>query len=253
MSEVIVADNITAGYDGRRIITGLSFRVGAGEVVAVLGPNGSGKTTLLKAVLGMLPLRQGGVSLFGHKPGTAELEGKVAYIPQRMEFDRTFPITLGEMLSLSRPGAVADHHVEHYIDMLELRGHLQKKVGDLSGGQMQRALLAYALIKEPELLILDEPTSWVDVRGASCTLCIIDELRAKGRSVLIVSHDFSAIKSVCTHVLGVGHEDYFFGRADSPELEKKIAELFVPMHHTAVGASGPYCMHCGEPVEEEER
>ncbi len=251
MSEVIAAENLTAGYDGRRIIRNLSFRVRGGEVVAVLGPNGSGKTTLLKAVLGMLPLREGSVRLFGHKPGEAELEGKVAYIPQRLELDRTFPITLGEMLSLSRRGAEADHRVEHYIDMLELRQHLSKKVGDLSDGQMQRALLAYALIKEPGLLIMDEPTSWVDVRGASCTLCIIDSLRAKGVAVLIVSHDFSAIKSVCTHVLGVGHEGYFFESADSPDLGKKIEALFGLMHHT--GVEGDACMHCGEPVKEEDK
>jgi ABC-type Mn2+/Zn2+ transport system ATPase subunit len=250
VSEIIIAENISAGYDGRRIIDGVSFSFRGGDVVAVLGPNGSGKTTLLKAVLGMLPLKDGTVRLFGHRPGHAELEGRVAYIPQRLELDRTFPITLGEMLSLSRGGAQADHHAEHYIDMLELRANLKKKVGDLSGGQMQRALLAYALIKEPGLLILDEPTSWVDVRGASCTLCIINELRDKGKAVLIVSHDFSGIKSVCTHVLGVGHEEYFFLPADSPELEGKITALFGPMHHS--GVEGDACMHCGEPMDSED-
>jgi|GEM_PF-1825899 len=248
MKEVIAADNISAGYDGRRVIEGLSFTANGGNVVAVLGPNGSGKTTLLKALLGMIPLKEGSVRLFGQRPGVSELEGKIAYMPQRLEIDRTFPITLGEMLSLSKQGALADHRVEHYIDMLEIRSHFDKKVGDLSGGQMQRALLAYALIKEPGLFIMDEPTSWVDVRGASCTLCIIEELRAKGRTVLIVSHDFSGISSVCTHVLGIGHEDHFFERADNPELNHKIEHLFGPMHHA--GIKGDACMHCGAPIDE---
>jgi zinc transport system ATP-binding protein len=249
VSEIISAENIAAGYDGRRVVDGVSFSVKGGDVVAVLGPNGSGKTTLLRAVLGMMPLKEGDVKLFGSRPGSAEHEGRVAYIPQRMELDRTFPITLGEMLSLSRRGAQAGHHTEHYIDMLELRKHLAKKVGDLSGGQVQRALLAYALIKDPDLLIMDEPTSWVDVRGASCTLCIINELRDKGKAVLIVSHDFSGIKSVCTHVLGVGHEEHFFLPADSPDLDKKINSLFGPMHHS--GVEGDACMHCGEPMDSE--
>jgi ABC-type Mn2+/Zn2+ transport system ATPase subunit len=249
MSEVIVAENITAGYDGRHVIKNLGFTVSGGDVAAVLGPNGSGKTTLLKAVLGMMPLKEGRVRLFGHAPGEPRLEGKVAYIPQRMEIDRTFPITLGEMLNLSKHAP----ELERYIDMLELRKHMRKKVGDLSGGQMQRALLAYALIKGPGLLIMDEPTSWVDARGASCILCIVEELRGKGAAVLFVSHDYSAIKTVCTHVLGVGHEGYFFERADSPALDEKINELFGPIHHAGAEVAGPYCMHCGESMEQEEK
>ncbi len=249
MSEVIVAEKIHAGYDGRNVIDNLSFTVEGGNVVAVLGPNGSGKTTLLKAVLGMMPLKEGRVRLFGHAPEGPRLEGRVAYIPQRMDIDRSFPITLGEMLDLSKHAP----ELERYIDMLELRKHLRKKVGDLSGGQMQRALLAYALIKGPGLLIMDEPTSWVDARGASCILCIVEELKGRGAAVLFVSHDYSAIKTVCTHVLGVGHGGYFFERADSPALNEKMNELFGPMHHAGAEAAGPYCLHCGEHIEREEK
>ncbi len=247
MSEVIRAENIRAGYEGRAVIKGLSFTVHRGEVVAVLGPNGSGKTTLLKAVLGMIPLREGSVRLFGkQRLDEAEREKLVAYIPQRMELDRTFPITLREMLDLSRHGP----DMERYVGLLELRGLLGKKVGDLSGGQMQRALLAYALIKGPALLIMDEPTSWVDAKGASCILCIIEELRAKGVAVLLVSHDFSLIRSISTHVLGVGHEVRFFDRADSPGLEEKLHSIFGTMHHPEEGAA--VCMHCGLPMVDEE-
>lgn len=243
MAEVIRADNIRAGYDGRAVIRGLSFTVNGGDVVAVLGPNGSGKTTLLKAVLGMIPLKEGRVTLFGRERlGEAEWEKLIAYIPQRMDLDRTFPITLREMLALGRRGPEA----ERYIGMLELQGLLDKKVGDLSGGQMQRALLAYALIKGPGLLIMDEPTSWVDARGASCILCIVQELRAQGVAVLIVSHDFATIKSVSTHVLGIGHDAHFFDRTDSPGLEDKIQSFFGAMHHAEGGAS--FCMHCGLPL-----
>lgn len=249
MSKVIVAENIHVGYDGRLVIENLSFTVGGGDIVAVLGPNGSGKTTLLKAVLGMMALKRGRVQLFGHAPGEPRLEGRVAYIPQRMELDRTFPLTLGEMLDLSKHAP----ELERYIDMLELRRHLRKKVGDLSGGQIQRSLLAYALIKGPGLLIMDEPTSWVDARGTRCILCIVEELKYRGAAVLFVTHDYSNIKSVCTHVLGVGHGDYFFERADSPALEEKINELFGPMHHAGVEAAGPYCMHCGEQIETKEK
>lgn len=247
MAEVIRAENIRAGYDGRPVIKGISFTVHDGEVVAVLGPNGSGKTTLLKALLGILPLKEGSVRLFGRERlGEAEWEKRIAYIPQRVELDHTFPITLREMLALSRHGPEA----ERYIGMLELGSLMDKKVGDLSGGQMQRALLAYALIKGPGLLMMDEPTSWVDARGASCILCIIEELRSKGIAVLIVSHDYSMIKNVSTHVLGIGHDGYFFDRAESPGLEEKLHSIFGAMHHAEEGASA--CMHCGLPIIDEE-
>ncbi|MDP2168452.1 MAG: metal ABC transporter ATP-binding protein [Thermodesulfovibrionales bacterium] len=227
MTVILSAEDIEAGYNSRPVIKGLTFSVRDGDVLAVIGPNGSGKTTLLKAVLGMIPLRRGRLS-FSWKKGV-DRERLIAYIPQRMEVDRTFPLSLKEMLGLSLPGAP----VEKYIDMLELRGLLSERVGDLSGGQMQRALLAYAIIKEPQLLIMDEPTSWIDAKGADCVLCIMEEFRKKGIAMIIVSHDFSVIKAAATSVLGLGPEGYFFEPVDSPLIDEKLMSLFGTLHHNA--------------------
>ncbi len=228
MTEILRVEDIHAGYNGKQVLKGLSFSVRDGDVLAVIGPNGSGKTTLLKAMLGMLPLGAGKVTLFGKE----RLKGKdkealISYIPQRMELDRTFPISLGEMLGLNKRGAEMDK----YIEMLELGGLLSKKVGDLSGGQMQRALLAYAVMKGPKLLIMDEPTSWIDQKGADCILCIIEEFKKKWIAMIIVSHDLSVLRSVATHVLGLGHEGYFFEPSDSPLMSEKLAGLFGTLHH----------------------
>lgn len=222
MTDILKVQDIHVGYNASEVIKGLSFTVRDGDVLAVIGPNGSGKTTLIKAVLGMIPVKRGRITLFGKERPEKDL---LAYIPQRMEFDRTFPISLGEMLALH--GAPA----ERYIEMLELGGLLSKKVGELSGGQMQRALLAYAIIKNPRLLIMDEPTSWVDVKGADCVLCIMEEFKKKGVAMMIVSHDFSALREVSTKVLGIGPEGYFFEPADSPALEEKTNSLFGTLHH----------------------
>lgn len=230
---ILNVQDIHVGYDGKTVIKGLSFSVKDGDVLAVIGPNGSGKTTVLKAVLGIIPVKAGEVTLFG-KEGLKKAERLLSYIPQRMEIDRTFPISLREMLGLSRPQT----SIEKYIDMLELRELLSKKAGELSGGEMQRALLAYAIIKEPRLLIMDEPTSWVDVKGADCMLCIMEEFKKKGMAMIVVSHDFSVIRAVSTNVLGIGHEGYFFEPADSPYLEEKIDSLFGTMHH---GEGHCYC------------
>lgn len=236
MEDIINAKDLRVAYNGTDIIGGLDFKVARGDVLAVLGPNGSGKTTLLKAILGMIPLRAGSLRIFGkERLGTEEAEKRIAYIPQRMQFDRTFPISLKEMLSLSRHGSIADK----YIDILELRQLFEKKVGELSGGQMQRALLAYAIMKEPELLVMDEPTSWVDVKGVNCVLCIMEEFRKKGITMVVVSHDFSELREICTHVLGLGpgpaHAGTFFEPVDSPALDEKLKNLFGTPHEVHRG------------------
>jgi ABC-type Mn2+/Zn2+ transport system ATPase subunit len=229
MSEVLRVEGLTVGYNGKEVISGLSFSVEDGDVLAVIGPNGSGKTSLLKALLGLMPVKAGRFFIFG-KERLKAAERRIAYIPQRMELDRTFPISLGEMLNLHGGGA-STSLLNNYVDFLELRGLLSKRVGELSGGEMQRALLAYALIKEPRLLVMDEPTSWVDIKGADCVLCIMEEFKRKGIAMIIVSHDFSVIRSVATSVLGIGHEGHFIERADSPALDEKIESLFGTSHH----------------------
>jgi ABC-type Mn2+/Zn2+ transport system ATPase subunit len=232
MGEILRAEGICAGWGGTDVIRGPSFTLSQGEVLAVVGPNGSGKTTLLKAMLGLLPLRAGRLTLFGRERlRGAEAERLIAYIPQRLEIDRTFPISLREMLGLSVRGG----DIERYLDMLELRGLLSLRVGELSGGQMQRALLAYAVIKEPALLVMDEPTSWVDARGADCILCIVEEFSKKGIAMVMVTHDYSAVSSVSTHVLGLGPEGYFYEEARGPALEEKVLSLFGTTHHHGHG------------------
>jgi len=232
VAEILSVEGLTAGYNGKPVIDGVTFALSDGDVMAVVGPNGSGKTTLIRAVLSMMPARGGKVRLFGRERlSPAEAGELIAYIPQRLEVDRTFPISLREMLALSAPGAAAR---DRYTDMLELRGLLSKKVGELSGGEMQRALLAYGIMKEPRLLVMDEPTSWVDVKGADCVLCIMEEFRKKGMAMIIVSHDFSVIRAVANKVLGLGHGSHFFLDAESPELDGRLMGLFGTMHHSDV-------------------
>lgn len=226
MSVILKVENLEVGYNSRAVFKGLSFTVNDGDVLAVIGPNGAGKTTLLKAILGVLPVKDGQVEFFWRQKGLPK-ERLIAYLPQRMTFDRTFPISLGEMLRLATGRGVS----ERYLDMLELRGLLNKKVGELSGGQLQRALLAYAISKEPELLIMDEPTSWIDVKGADCVLCIMEEFKKKRLAMIVVSHDFSVIGKVATSVLGIGAEGYFFEDAESPSLTEKLNSLFGTLHH----------------------
>lgn len=235
MAEVLSVRDVHAGFDGRDVLRGLSFSLDDGEVLTVVGPNGSGKTTLVKAILGLVPVKAGEIRIFGKGIGDVDAERLIAYIPQRMEVDRTFPISLREMLSLSLPKA----KIEKYAGMFEIEGLLGKMIGELSGGEFQRALLAYALVKEPRFLIMDEPATWVDVKGADCILCIVEELRDKGISVVYVSHDIGVARSISTKILGLGHEGYFMERRESPLLEGRLSELFGTKHHGLCGPGGP--------------
>jgi zinc transport system ATP-binding protein len=225
---VLSIKNIHVSFNHKEIIKDLSFELDEGEVLTIIGPNGSGKTTLLKAILGIIPVKAGVIRVFGKKDiGDLDAERLIAYIPQRMEVDRTYPISLREMLSLSLRGA----YIEKYIDMLELRGLLDKRIGELSGGEFQRALLTYALIKEPKLLLMDEPTSWVDVKGSDCILCTIEDFKKKGIAVIFVSHDITIARSISTKVLGLSHGGHFLEPVHSPRLEEEITALFGTRHH----------------------
>jgi len=226
MSIILKAEGLEVGFDETPILKGIDFEVHDGDVLAIIGPNGSGKTTLIRAILGLIPLRAGKVEFFWKKHGIGR-EAHLAYLPQRMDFDRTFPISLREMLGLG----MRDSRFEKYLDVLEIRGLLDKQMGELSGGQMQRALLAYAIGKEPELLIMDEPTSWIDIKGADCVICIMEEFKRRGLSMIVVSHDYSIIRTTATKVLGLSAHGYFFEAASSPDITEKINSLFGTLHH----------------------
>lgn len=176
MGSVLEVSGLTAGYErGRDVLRGVSFGIDDGDVLTVVGPNGSGKTTLLKAILGLVPIGSGNIKVLGAKgPLKGSSTGRgIAYIPQRLEPDRTFPLSVREFLLLGAERADQGAH----INLLDLGPLLDRKMGELSGGQMQRALLAYAIARRPRLLLMDEPTSWVDAKGADCVLCVMEELK----------------------------------------------------------------------------
>jgi len=241
---ILQAEGLSAGYAGRDIFSNVSFGLRDGEVLAVVGPNGSGKTTLLRALLGMIKPSSGEVRLLGRRGlGAPDAERAVAYIPQRMEIDHTFPLSLREMLALSAPGV----DYTHYLDFLELRELLDRRVGELSGGQLQRAMMAYAAAKDPKLLVMDEPISWVDARGADCALCIMEEFKKNGMAMLVVTHDFSSLEGIATHVLGISQAiegGHFYGSVSDRGIAERAESLFGLSHH-----GGSNHVHCAFRIE----
>lgn len=200
MSEaLIVCDRLCVELGGSKVLDGLSLSVHEGDFLAVLGPNGGGKTTLLKVMLGLVKPSSGSVTVFGKEPGHAA--GRLGYVPQRLDFDRSFPISAMEVVlmgRLSRKKLFQRYGREDRrkaLDALETTGLAalaQRRIGALSGGELQRVLIARALAGEPELLLLDEPTASVDPEMKTTIYDLLDQLR-KRHTIVLVTHDTGTI------------------------------------------------------------
>jgi zinc/manganese transport system ATP-binding protein len=201
---------------GRRTVwSGVHATVRAGEFVAILGPNGVGKSTLLKAILGLVPLAQGRVSLLGRPPGQANHE--IGYLPQRRSFDASLRIRGldvvrlgldGDRWGLPLPGRrsrAAAARVRELVHLVGADGYAHRPIGQLSGGEQQRLLIAQALARRPRLLLLDEPLDSLDLPNQAAVAALISRIcRTEGVAVMIVAHDVNPILSYLDRVIYLG-------------------------------------------------
>lgn len=209
MSKVIELQNLSFSYNHTDVLKHVSFHVDSGEFIGIIGPNGGGKTTLLKLLMGFLKPTLGKLEIFGLPPSASWQ--RVAYVPQGLHFDRQFPISVEELVlsgRLSRLpwyGIYSDRDRKAVRDALELVGlndFRHCSFGSLSGGQAQRALIARALVAEPQLLLLDEPTASVDSQAQALIYSILKRLRGT-MTILMVTHDLKAAIEVVERVLCV--------------------------------------------------
>jgi zinc transport system ATP-binding protein len=189
---LIAAEHLCVRFNGNEVLHDVSLRLSAGEIVTILGPNGSGKSTLLRALLGILPAAEGQVR---RVPGL-----RLGYVPQRLHLDRTMPITVRRFLSL--PVRVPDDAATGALDRVGMAGHAQDQMTALSGGQMQRVLLARALLGNPQVLMLDEPTQGLDQPGEAAFYRLIEDVRRDtGAAILMVSHDLHVVMAASDRVI----------------------------------------------------
>ncbi len=196
---VLSVDGLSVTLDGVQILRDVSFSLPAGEALAVLGPNGAGKTVLFRALLGLVP-HSGTVQW---KPGV-----KIGYVPQRFSVDRSAPITAMEFFLLQspsfwRPSAGFVAHLDHELTLVGLRRDvLRKNLGELSGGETQRLLLAWAMLQHPGVLLLDEPTAAVDAGFEENVYELLHRVQSeRGTSLLMISHDLSVVYRYAQTVL----------------------------------------------------
>ena len=187
---------------GVPILQGVNMKVPPGRLVALIGPNGAGKTTLLRCMLGLQRDYSGQVKLFG-EPQLKRALPRVGYVPQRLNLERTFVLSVREFLCLRLPKTRSWFWRSNRANDAALRGSLaeigvesllDRPVANLSGGELQRVLIAYSLMTNPDLLLLDEPTAGVDLPGEQTFYDLIGEIHKKrGITVMLVSHDLSMV------------------------------------------------------------
>ncbi|MBZ5608932.1 MAG: metal ABC transporter ATP-binding protein [Acidobacteriia bacterium] len=188
---VLTVENLSVTLDGVQILRDVSFSLQPGEALAVLGPNGAGKTVLFRALLGLLP--HTGVVRWRQ-------DTKIGYVPQRFSVDRSAPITAMEFFLLQspsfwRPSAEFVAHLDHELTLVGLdRSVLRKNLAELSGGETQRLLLAWAMLEHPGVLLLDEPTAGVDAGFEENLYALLHRVQTeRGTSLLLISHDLSVV------------------------------------------------------------
>lgn len=193
---VVELRGVSFAYDGLPVLRNVDFELLEGDFVGIIGPNAGGKTTLLKMILGLLEPDRGTVQVFGRS--AREARGTVGYVPQYARFDRTFPIRVRRAVAMGTLGRThprvqdRDAAVSRALERVELSGVADRQIGQLSGGQLQRVLIARALVGDPRLLLLDEPTSSVDTRIGRSVHELLEEL-ARDITIVLVSHDIGVI------------------------------------------------------------
>lgn len=203
LNPAVELSNVTAGYEQNVVFTDLSLEIATGQFTGIVGPTACGKTTLLKIILGVHPVISGNVQLH-NKPAGKIKPGTVGYVPQLGSVDWSFPVTVEEviMMGLYTNGRIwpwlskqERTRVQDLAYRLGVHDCLKQHISEISGGQRQRAFLARALISNPKLLILDEPTSGVDIKTQHEVLHLLSDINGEGITILLTTHDLNAVAS----------------------------------------------------------
>jgi zinc/manganese transport system ATP-binding protein len=231
-------EQAAAWLGGRAIWSDLSLSVAPGEFVAILGPNGAGKSTLIKAVLGLLPLAAGRSSVLGLPPGAAN--DQIGYLPQRRNFDAGTRIRGIDIVKLGLDGARwgipipglpsrarEAKRVAEVIELVDATRYARRPIGDLSGGEQQRLLIAQALVRRPRLLLLDEPLDSLDLPSQVAVAALVRRIcREEKVAVMLVAHDINPILSYLDRVVYIAGGSAVAGRPDEVISSETLTRLY---------------------------
>ncbi len=209
---------LSAGYGARAAVEGVSFAIPPGHMVGVVGPNGAGKSTLFKAILGLVPRLSGEILL--HEADAHQQRAMMGYLPQLEAIDKAFPVCVADVVMMGRyrrigwcrrPGPEDSRAVRQALERVDLLALAETQIGRLSGGQLQRALLARALAQDAHLLLLDEPVSGVDATTQHLIFGVLESLRRDGKTVVVATHDLNCVIERFDQVLCINRRLVAYG------------------------------------------
>ncbi|MCK5629080.1 MAG: metal ABC transporter ATP-binding protein [Nanoarchaeota archaeon] len=235
--DILSIKNLTFNYGAEKILDNVSFSIQRKDFLGIIGPNGSGKTTLLKLILGLLPVQKGSIKLLGQDIKKFNQWSKIGYVQQKAaSFDPYFPASVKEVVSM---GLIAgkrfpklmtkqdDAIIDKCLKIVNMQKYENRKIGELSGGQQQRVFIARALTANPEMLILDEPTTGVDQETQSRFYKLLENLnKEENITVILISHDIGTITHYVTKVACLNQKLVFHGTHDE-FCSSKIAQQFL--------------------------
>lgn len=223
MENLIEIKDVTAGYGPKIVLKDITLDVRQDDFLGIIGPNGGGKTTLLKLILGLLTPKSGSIHFFRNGQEVSSL--KTGYLPQMNNIDKKFPISVKEViasgLAAQKPlfkkyNREQNEQIEQVIGQMGLEELATRPIGELSGGQLQRVLLGRSIVSRPQLLILDEPNSYVDKRFESRFYQLLEEIN-KESAIILVSHDIGTVLTMVKNIACVNETLHYHPGADVSE------------------------------------
>ncbi len=238
---VVSLNAAAVAVGGRTVWSDVTLQIGAGEFVAVLGPNGVGKSTLLKAILGLVRVSAGSISVIGERPGRAN--ARIGYLPQRRSFDPATRIRGVDVVRLGvdgdrwgvplpallrgEAGRAQRRRVDEVIDIVGASAYARRPIGQLSGGEQQRLLIAQALVRRPDLLLLDEPLDSLDVPNQAAVSALVQRVSHEaGVTVLLVAHDVNPILPYLDQVIYLAHGGAVMGPPEQVITADALSRLY---------------------------
>jgi ABC-type Mn2+/Zn2+ transport system ATPase subunit len=225
---------VAAGYGNHVALDGVNFNIEPGCLAGLVGPNGSGKSTLMKVVLGLVKPWRGEVFVFG-EPSKRRRRAAIGYTPQSELVDWSFPVSVSDVVLMGRYGRLglvrrpskADREIAMgALERVRLTDRANRLIGELSGGEQRRALIARALAQEAELLLLDEPLAGLDATAQHDLLALFQDLRHEGKTLFVATHDLSCVAEDFDHAVLLNRKVIAFGRPDDVFTEENLNAAF---------------------------
>ena len=236
---IVEINNLTVQYPDVKALDDVSFTVNQGDFLGIIGPNGAGKSTLFDVMLNLNTKYQGTLKFFGEdiKKSKKYLK-EIGYVPQKPIFEKNFPATVNDVVRMGLRTESDENKIDEILQQLWIHELSNRRIGELSGGQLQRVFIAKALVNNPKILILDEPVTGIDQQSIELFYGILRELNSKQKITIIwSSHDLDAVNQLANHVACLNRTLFFHGISEKffsdDELVKQYSEASMQehMHH----------------------